>query len=44
MNINLNRKILNNKPLVEAIFEIRWRLEAESEVNIIDKDGMISAC
>ena len=40
MNINLNRKILNNKPLVEAIFEIRWRLEAESEVNIIDKDGM----
>ena len=37
--MNLNRKILKNKPLVEAIFEIRWRLEAESEIPFIDKNG-----
>ena len=40
MNINLNRKILKNKPLVEAIFEIRWHLEADSDINFIDKDGL----
>jgi len=39
-NINLNRKILNNKPLVEAIFEIRWLLEADSDTHFVSKNGV----
>ncbi|KKN00378.1 hypothetical protein LCGC14_1138360 [marine sediment metagenome] len=38
--MNLNRKILKNKPLVEAIFEIKWRLEAESDIQFTDKNGL----
>lgn len=38
--MNLNRKILENKPLVEAIFEIRWNLEVDKEFSITDKNGL----
>ena len=32
----MNRKILNNKPLIEAIFELRWELQEQVHVMKID--------